>query len=80
MSERGQSQAGQFEMLHAEGDANDGDTKKDTPKQVGQAYPASTNKEPDDVHQGGQTAVGRFFVDDFTSERPQSQNAEFDGL
>lgn len=57
VSERRKCQAGQLEMLHAEGNADDGDTKQKSPKEVGQENPETSDKKPDDVHHCGQAPM-----------------------
>ena len=67
-------------MLHAEGDADDGDAEDYPEEYVRQEYPYPADKEPDDIHQKGQTTAALWNIDNLAAERPQCQHAEFQGL
>ena len=53
----------QFEMLLAEGDADDGDAQEQSEEDMGEPDPHSSHEEPDDVHQGVKASAGGFLHD-----------------
>ena len=80
VTEGGDGQTGQFEMLHAEGDADDGDAEDQPEKEMGQKYPYSPDKKPDDIHEEGKTTATLREVYHLATERPEGQHSEFQGL
>lgn len=57
-------------MLHAEGDADDGDAEDYPEEYVRQEYPYPADKEPDDIHQKGQTTAALWNINNLAAERP----------
>ena len=80
VTEGGDGQAGQFEMLHAERDTDDGDAEDYPEKEMGQEYPYSPYEEPDDIHEEGKTTATLRDVYHLAAERPEGQHSEFQGL
>ena len=73
-------QTGQLKMLHAERDPDDGDAEQYTKKNMRQAYPYTTNENPNDVHNRIQASRRVFPADYVSSERPEGQTGKFKRL
>ena len=80
VTERCDGQTGQFEMLHAEGDSDDGDAEDYPEKEMRQKYPYSPDEEPDDIHEEGKTTATLRDVNNLTAERPEGEHSEFQSL
>lgn len=78
-SERREGDIGQFEMLLAEGDADDGDVEEQSEEDMGEPDPHASHEEPDDVHQGVEASTGGL-LHDLRAKGPQGKHAQFQRL
>lgn len=67
-------------MLFAKGNAYNSEAKENPPEQMGKGYPESSYDEPYDVHNQIQTPQRILIVTNFTPERPQGENPQFESL
>ena len=70
---------GKFEVLLAEGDANNGDIEQAAEEYVSEPNPDTTNEEPQYIHSGVQTAAGGLLLH-LRAKGPQSQESELQRL
>ncbi len=70
----------QFKMLQSERYANDSDAKHRAQHQMGKANADAADKNPNDIHQNGQTAAIRWRTAYFTAKRHQSYQGKFQSL
>ena len=70
----------QLEMLHAPGEADDGDGEEDAEGQVCQGDPDAEEYQPDQVHDRGKAAAGHLRSPHFAAKRPEGQHAQLHGL
>lgn len=70
----------QLEMLQSERNADNGDAKHGAQHQMGEANADAADKNPNDIHQNGQTAAIRWRTAYFAAKRHQSHQGKFQGL
>jgi len=79
-SEGRQRQMSHFEMLFAEGYANDCDVECHPEPYVGQRNPNASHKKPDDIHHSAQTPWLVLLFHHPCAKRPQAQRCQLDAL
>ena len=80
LAEGGKRKACHLEMLTGKRDADDGDEQEDAEKDVHQPGPQATENNPKDVQRNADATRGRFRILDLCTERPETEQADFEGL
>jgi hypothetical protein len=75
-----EGKSGELEVLHAEGDADDGDAQQEPDTQVAQADPDAAAQQPDHVEDNGQAAGVVPGLPRGATERPQGQHTQLHRL
>ena len=80
MSEGGEDECRQLEVLQSERNADDGDAEDESEEEVADGEPEAADDNPKQVHEQGQTSGARVFLTYLFAEGPQGQFGEFDEL
>ena len=76
----GKRKACHLELLTGKRDADDGDEQEDAEKDVHHPGPQATENNPKDVQRNADATRGRFRILDLCTERPETEQADFEGL
>jgi hypothetical protein len=77
----GQGETGQFEMLHAPGNSNNGDAEQEAKNNVKESNPQAGDQQPDYIQEAVE-ASGQFpFINsESAAKRPEAKRADLDQL